>query len=80
MRASRIAIPIAAALALTGCASLLTGLGAVGAAAVIGRDLYCTGVSDAGHQAARDALTDGRQVIACPEYVPAPTAAPEATP
>ncbi|MBB4268169.1 hypothetical protein [Roseospira visakhapatnamensis] len=48
---------------LSACAPLV----GVGAVAVGAAGLYCAGVSDAGKQAARDALTGGVPLIACPE-------------
>ena len=53
---------IAAALAagLSGCVLEVATTGIV-----VGTAAYCAGVSEAGKQFARDALTAGRQVIAC---------------
>ncbi|MBB4287829.1 hypothetical protein GGD88_003587, partial [Roseospira goensis] len=41
-------------------------VGVIGAGAVLGRDVYCAGTSGAGKQMARDRLTGGRPLIACP--------------
>ncbi|MBB4267782.1 hypothetical protein [Roseospira visakhapatnamensis] len=70
MRVSRIAIPVAAALALIGCASIDDIADVMTGAA----DRYCGGASDAGKAAVRDRLTGGRTLIHCPD------GAPEATP
>jgi hypothetical protein len=77
MRRLTVALILVTPAGLSGCIPAAAIIGAVGTAAVVGRDVYCTGVSDAGHQAVRAALTGGHQVIACPERAPPP---PEARP
>lgn len=58
--------------ALAGC----TTAGRVGLAVQIAQGVYCTAITPQGKQALRNAVTGGRQLIACPEGTATAMAAP----
>ncbi|KAA5606175.1 hypothetical protein F1188_07040 [Roseospira marina] len=69
--------------ALAGLLGLTVALGGCLPAAVLsgaligGVGLYCAGVSEAGKALAREALTGGQRLLACPEPAGAPNPDPE---